>query len=1015
MRFIQDKIRVTIEQLKSLLYEEVNIPLHFEYMPCCYKKDNILPDDNAPWQTFVKDSRVSGRDSHYWFRTKFRTPKKEKDHQEIYFQLLTGKEGQWDATNPQGLLYLNGKMVQGLDVNHTEAALEFDTEYDMYVYFYIGMHESMVEFNPTLKILDTKIEKLYYHLSVPYEAMLCLDSDDDNYIEIIKHLETACNLIDFRQIGSDDFYKSVDDAIGYLDNEFYGKSCGKHSAVVTCIGHTHIDVAWLWTLAQTREKVQRSFATVVSFMKKYPEFKFMSSQPQLYKYLKQEAPELYEEVKELVRQGRWEVEGAMWLEADCNLASGESLVRQIMFGKTFMKHEFGIDSQILWLPDVFGYSAALPQILKKSGVNKFVTSKISWNEYNKMPYDTFMWEGLDGTKIFTQFITARDYDKNAKDDNITTYVGYIRPKQVLGTWKRYQQKHYNNETIITFGFGDGGGGPTKDMLEQQRRLSYGLPGFPATKIDTVTNFLKRVEENFIRNGRLLKRIPTWVGELYLELHRGTYTSIAKNKKNNRISEFLYQSAEAVSVFDMVLFNGSYPQREINDGWETILLNQFHDIIPGSSIFEVYEDSDADYARIIRKGNEIFEEKLDRIASNINTEGGILVYNPNGFEASGVVDMDNEKFFVENIPAFGWKVVHPTKNEPTIQVEKNYIESKFYIAKFDEAGNIVFLYDKEYDRHVIVEGEKANELQIFEDMPKCYDAWEITKYYKQKMWTIDRVVNVEVLREGCRSGLAITKKFGNSTITQKIYFYENIRNIDFETEIDWHEEHLLLKAAFPLNIHTDKATYDIQFGNIERPTHTNTSWDEAKFEVCAHKWADLSEDDYGVSLMNNCKYGYSTERNVLKLSLLKCATYPNPHADKGKHTFTYSLYPHGGNFKAGGTIQASYLLNRPFVAKKVHRNTGILCDNYSMIRCDKENIIIETVKKAEQSNDIIIRLFDSYNRKTKANIRFGFDVKKAYICDMLENEISEVTVENNSVTVPVSNFEIVTLKLKVTAV
>lgn len=1011
MKFIDDKIRVTIEQLKSLLYKDIQTELCFEYLPCNYKKDNNLPGDNAPWKSFPKDGRLSGRDSHFWFRTRFKTPKQEKDNQEIYFQLLTGKEGEWDATNPQGLLYINGKIAQGFDINHTEASLEFDKEYDMHIYFYVGMHDGMVEFNTKLKLLDTKIEKLYYHLNVPYEAMLCLDSGGDNYIEIIKHLEIACNLIDFRQTGSNDFYASIDNTIRYLDNEFYGKSCGRHPAKVTCIGHTHIDVAWLWTVAQTREKAQRSFATVVSLMKKYPEYKFMSSQPILYKFLKEDAPGLYEEVKELARQGRWEVEGAMWLEADCNLASGESLVRQIIFGKTFIQNEFGIDSKILWLPDVFGYSAALPQILRKSGVDKFVTSKISWNEYNKLPYDTFMWEGLDGTKIFTQFITARDFDKNADDDNITTYVGYIRPKQVLGTWKRYQQKHYNNETIITFGYGDGGGGPTKDMLEQQRRLQYGLPGFPATKIDTATNFLNRVEENFSANSKLLKRMPAWAGELYLEFHRGTYTSIAKNKKNNRISEFLYQSAEAVSVFDMVLFGGGYPQAEINNGWETILLNQFHDIIPGSSIFEVYEDSDADYARIIKKGNEIYEEKLNKIADNIATDGGILVYNPNSFEASGVVDGDNEKIFVENIPAFGWKVVNPENSTPAIKVEKNYIESRFYKAKFDEVGNIVSLYDKEYDRYVTVEGEKANELQIFEDMPKIYDAWEITKYYKQKMWTIDNVVSIEKLKESCRSGLAITKKFGNSTIKQKIYFYENTRNIDFETEIDWQEEHLLLKAAFPLDIHTDKAAYDIQFGNVERPTHTNTSWDEAKFEVCAHKWADLSEGDYGVSLMNDCKYGYSTERNVLKLSLLKCATYPNPHADKGRHTFTYSLYPHSGNFKSGGTIQASYLLNRPLIAKKVNKNNGSLCDSFSMISCDKENIIIETVKKAEKSEDIIIRLFDSYNRKTKAKISFGFNVAKAYICDMMENEISEIIVESNSITIPVRNFEIVTLKLK----
>ena len=327
------------------------------------------------------------------------------------------------------------------------------------------------------------------------------------------------------------------------------RDSGDTGAVVHCIGHTHIDVAWQWTLAQTREKAQRSFATVINMMKQYPEYKFMSSQPQLYQYVKRAAPELYDEIKEMVRQGRWEVEGAMWLEADCNLPSGESLIRQIIHGKRFMQREFGVDSKILWLPDVFGYSAALPQILKKCGVEKFVTSKISWSEFNKMPYDSFLWEGMDGTEIFTYFITAQDLPKKGEDDNFTTYVGYIRPSQVLGTWRRFQQKEYNNETLITFGFGDGGGGPTRDMLEQQRRLAYGIPGIPKTKIETAGNFLDKVEKNFNENAEKLRRVPKWVGELYLEMHRGTYTSIAKNKKHNRKSELLLREAEALAAAD----------------------------------------------------------------------------------------------------------------------------------------------------------------------------------------------------------------------------------------------------------------------------------------------------------------------------------------------------------------------------------------------------------------------------------------------------------------------------------
>ena len=726
MNFIEEKIKVTIKTLQSIMYGGVVPDIKFEYAPCGYKTDNTLPDEMFDWKSFTDDKMISGYDSHYWFRTKFKTPSQNSKREEIYFELLTGTEVQWDATNPQCILYLNGKMVQGLDANHTEAMLDFDTEYDMYIYFYVGMHKNSVRFNGCLKLLDTKLEKLYYHLNVPFQALQCLEKGDDNYNKIIKHLELACNFIDFRNVKSEAFYKSVDDAISYLEEEFYKKACGKNDAVVDCIGHTHIDVAWLWTLAQTREKVQRSFSTVLNLMKKYPEYKFMSSQPQLYEFLKEEAPEIYSEVKSRIKEGRWEVEGAMWLEADCNLSSGESLIRHILFGKRFIYDEFGIDSKILWLPDVFGYSAALPQILKKTGVDKFVTSKISWNEYNRLPYDTFMWEGLDGTTIFTQFLTAQNYDKNNKMRNQTTYVGYIRPNQVFGARKRYQQKEFNNEVIITFGFGDGGGGPTKDMLEQQRRLRYGLPGFPATKIDTATNFLNRIEDNFKKNSKLLKRMPTWVGELYLELHRGTYTSIAKNKKNNRMSEFLYQTAETVSVMDIELLKNKYPQEEINAGWKTILLNQFHDIIPGSSIREVYEDSDKDYARIIKVGNDILSKKIDNIISNIDTDGGIFVYNPNSFETDGIVDVDNTKMYVRKIPPLGWKVISPETTVSTVSVQNNCIENKFYKIIFDEAGNIISLYDKKFNRYVTVEGEKANEFQLFEDIPKFFDAWEITE-------------------------------------------------------------------------------------------------------------------------------------------------------------------------------------------------------------------------------------------------------------------------------------------------
>jgi len=463
--------------------------------------------------------------------------------------------------------------------------------------------------------------------------------------------------------------------------------------------------------------------------------------------------------------------------------------------------------------------------------------------------------------------------------------------------------------------------------------------------------------------------------------------------------------------DMLLCKGKYPQDVINENWETILLNQFHDIIPGSSIFEVYEDSDRQYEKVLDIGNREVSNKLDNITANINTDGGLFVYNPNSFELNTSVKTENGYVYAENLPALGWKVITPSVRQEGVNITANIMENELLRVVFNEKYNIVSVFDKEENRELIKEGFEANELQLFEDIPKFFDAWEITNYYKHKMWIIDGVSEVEVLNEGDRAGLKIKRKYYNSEIVQSIYMYGSSKRIDFETEIEWHEEHVLLKAAFPFDINSDKATYDIQFGNIERPTHENTSWDAAKFEVCGHKWADISDGGYGVSLLNDCKYGYNAEGSTLKLSLLKYATYPNINADKGKHTFTYSIYPHKGNYREGGTIKEAYNLNQPPIAFNIGKQNGILPDTYSLIKCDCDNVIIETVKKAEETDDIIIRFYETSNKKTQAKFKLGFDVKEVVLCDMLENEISNISVMDNVFSIKVDGFGIDTVKLK----
>ncbi len=1030
--FIKDKVRVTIANLKQLSELSAEPIKAWKYIPCDYKENNNLPMPDDTWADFGYDDILKGRDQHFWFYSKIKTPSVSKT-EEVFMELSTGHEKEWPGTNPQGLIYLNGELAYGMDINHRTVVLKPDTEYEIHMYFHIGRRSEVSNLRAQIKVRDLRLQKLYYDMSVPYEAARCFPETDYAYIKTMRHLDKACNLLDFSQCYSlvgdktnaavtgvlatseiakdsslynEKFHKSVDKAIEYLKTEYFEKECGTSNAIVNYVGHTHIDVAWLWTLATTKEKAQHSFATVLALMDRYPEYIFMSSQPQLYEYLKEEAPELYEKVKERVREGRWEVEGAMWLEADCNLSSGESLIRQILYGKGFMQKEFGVDSKVLWLPDVFGYSAALPQILKKSGVDKFVTSKISWNENNKMPYDTFMWSGVDGTEIFTYFLTAQTLSQGEAPHTICTYNGLCTPRMNYGTWERYQQKDLNNETIVTFGYGDGGGGPTEEMLEMEQRLEYGLPGMPKAQMSRAGDFLNRVEERIKKAQENNERIPKWVGELYLEFHRGTYTSMARNKKHNRECEFMCQETEALSVADMLLNGGSYDSDTLFRSWKTLLLNQFHDIIPGSSILEVYEDSDKDYARVRSEVGALRSEKLSAIA-NAQSEKGILVYNPNSFTVSGYADFDGEKVYAENVPPMGWKVVEGTTVRDSVSVSDRRLENDIFIVLFDENYEISSIFDKAAGREVL--SGAGNRLKVFEDFPKDYDNWEITNYYRDKSSVVDNIESATPIQGNGFGGFEIVRKYNRSEIKQRVILYTGSRRIDFESTVDWKESHILLKAFFPVDIHSSKATYEIQFGSVERTTHENTSWDAAQFEVCAQKWSDLSENGYGVSILNNCKYGHSVDRNEMSITLIKSGTYPNPHADREVHTFTYSLYPHEGTFAEGGTVNEAYLLNRPMTAISTNGG-GKLPSEYSLINCDSENIVIETVKKAENGNGIIVRLYDAWNKKTKATVNLGFDAKKISLCDMMENPIEEIG-KGNSAEVYVKNYEIVTLLIE----
>jgi alpha-mannosidase len=1027
MRFIEDRISVICNELKELAFVKKEPVNGVVYKKGLYFYPHEADESAEPWEEFdSKTMHWYGPDEHYWFRAEYTVPK-SMDGKTLYLKVATQVD-HWDyAKNPQFLLFVNGQMTQGMDLNHQTVMLERCAKegetYTIDLQGYTGVMFAELTFTMEAVEVDEKINEIYYDIVVPLQGFSRMQEDDKVRKDLRTILNNTVNLLDLRTPYSDSFYQSIEEAHNYIQKALYEDMSGYEDVIASCIGHTHIDVAWLWTVAQTREKVARSFSTVLKYMDEYPEYKFMSSQPALYQFLKERYPETYEKIKERVKEGRWEPEGGMWVEADCNLTSGESLVRQFLYGKKFFKDEFGIDSRILWLPDVFGYSGALPQIMKKSGIKYFMTTKLAWNQINKVPYDTMMWRGIDGSEIFTHLITTLGVGQS-EADFFTTYNGMLHPDAILGGWHRYQNKDINNDILIAFGYGDGGGGPTREMLETSKRMEKGIRGIPKVRQEFAGNYFEELEERVEGN----KSLPVWEGELYFEYHRGTYTSMGRNKRSNRRCEQLLMDAELLEVL-----TGTSEKEEMDKIWRTVLLNQFHDILPGSSIAEVYEVTKKEYAEIESRLAEMIAEKL-----NLLMDGGqdkISVFNTLGFDRNDVVSLgdchaaaltdESGKIYpvqetaqgavayITDIPAKGGKTLQlldTVKEEASrIQITENGIETPFYRISIDENGLFTSIHDKECDREVLKAGEKGNLLRMYEDKPMHYDCWDIDMYYSEKYWDAEKADKIQWIEEGpVRATLEIQRTISNSVIKQEIHFYADSRRIDFSTWVDWKEHQHLLKVHFPVNIHSDEATFEVQFGNLKRKIHGNTSWDEARFESCGQKWMDISEGHYGVSLLNDCKYGYSAKDSNIALTLIKSGIEPNKTADQEEHVFTYALYPHKEMWSAAGTVQEAYKLNQPAYATKGElKNTG-----ESFISTDKDNIIIETVKPAENGDGMIVRLYDCENSLTKVTLTFAEGMLESVEeCNLMEEKEADIEACGNSFTVSVKPYEIKTYRVR----
>lgn len=1022
-------------------------------------------EENDGWMQ--PGDQWKGRDRYLWLEKKITLPQEWKSLDaglEPVGVFDFGLTGGGYNSGFEAMLYIDGEVYQAVDSNHMEVLFKeehFGRELTLTFRLWSGLEGGGVPRELVhcykeayIALLDSATDDLYYLSDMMLDAVKILSKDSTEHYELLEALDEAYLLIDWTEPGSDRFYQTIQKADAALNESI--DSMDKNSKVlISCVGHTHIDTAWLWRLKHTREKASRSFSSVLRLMERFPEYYFLHTQPQQYAYIKEDFPEIYAQIQEKVKEGRWEIDGGMWVEADCNIPSGESLTRQFLQGRKFMLEEFGKEPEYLWLPDVFGYSWALPQILKKSGIHTFMTTKISWNQYNHLPNDTFWWKGIDGSTVLTHMMTTPDPGQ-AKERYYATYNGILTAETVQRTWEKYQDKKLNKDLLLAYGYGDGGGGVNREMLERRRRLDK-IPGIPSVKTTKAGDYFRKLQET-VTNTK--QPMATWDGEMYLEFHRGTYTSQGYNKKMNRRMEELYRKAEWMTVMK-ALAEGSLEkaeQEELTEGWKIILTHQFHDIIPGSSIHEVYEDSVVNYEEAKSIADEVikhfYEETLrpcEEVISIVNAAGedrsGLVwlpdrqiseLYAENGMPVAVQVEANGTWIYAEDVPAMGAKYLHIKEEKAEdlqgyigtgaiayqedtrvcaqiIQSEDSaddnmQIETPYYKLTLNSDGQIAELYDKEYKCQVLAEGARGNVLQLFEDKPLNFDAWDIDMYYYQKMEEITGPTKQEVIENGTlRTVIRQEWQFHQSCITQDMILYAKDRRIDFKTHVDWQETQKLLKAAFPVDIRTTYATYDVQYGNVRRPNNSNTSWDRARFETVAHRWVDLSEHDYGVSLLNDCKYGHDIHDNVMRISLLKAATYPDYAADKGEHDFTYSLLSHKGDFVEGKTVQEAFDLNQPMeVAEGILRMPTEA--GKGIVHLEGAHVELDALKKSEDGQYLVLRFHEYAGAKGKVFVDTGFQVKAYAESDLMERPQEEF--KQGEIRLTVKPYEIKTLLIKV---
>ncbi|WP_263367771.1 alpha-mannosidase [Edaphobacter bradus] len=836
-------------------------------------------------------------------------------------------------------------------------------------------------------------------------------------------------------------------------------------ATIHLTGNSHIDAAWLWPVSETVDVVKRTFSTALQLMNEYPDYTYTQSAAAYNEWIATKYPAINEEIKKRIKEGRWEIVGGMWVEPDLNMPDGESQVRSLLLGKRFFQQQYGVDVRIGWNPDSFGYNWQLPQIYKRSGMDYFVTQKMTWNDTNQLPFKLFWWQSPDGSKVLTYF--PHDYAN-----------GNLNPVRLSADLATARQRAPGMEQMMDlYGIGDHGGGPTRAILDEGNHWAHSETQsgmiVPKLEFGTAQSYFSKVEKEVSPNSPVINYsdlakgytpptpeagkigIPTFKDEMYFEYHRGVMTSQAQHKRNMRESE--EQTLNAEKYASLAWLNGdSYPNADLTDDWKKVTFNDFHDLAAGSGIGIIYKEAQAEFDKVRLSTNAISSHSLHTLAAGIDTRAAgevpVLIVNPLAWSDTGVttvtvqmptaspsgisiLDSHNNvvpskvlstdsktntyKLLVQakDVPSLGYEVLHAVAGEKPFTTDlkaSGYtMENAALRVTVDPAtGCITSLYDKRSNFESLAKGACGNQLQTFKDTPKDYDAWNIDPGTLDHMTPIDKVDSVELVEKGpMRAVIRVTRTWQSSRFVQDIQLYANTDTVDVINDIDWHETHVLLKAAFPLAATGPMATYEIPYGNIERPTTRNNSWEQAKFEVPAMRWADLGDAQHGFSLLNEAKYGYDAADNVLRLTLLRSPTWPDADADRGHQHFSYALYPHAGTWKQALTERKGYQYNYELRAAQVAPHTGTLPLAHSWISVAPENVVLTAVKKAEDSNSLIFRVFEWAGKQSTVTFTVPEGATAATETSLMEKpEGQPLTVSGNKVTANISPYEILTVRV-----